>query len=115
MDVPGSINDEWNVQTCRLLHNRGMNTHLLSLSKISSGGVDLFISGNQRTIEDGAQVGVHSWSEGNKDGADYPKNSVEHQMFLDFFDATILKFPRSLKFFLNNYWSEFFVKNIFHN
>lgn len=85
VNIPGSINDEWNVKTCLLLNKNGMNTHLLSTSEISSGGVDLFISGNKRTIEEGAKIGVHSWRDGNKDGSEYPRDSEEHIMFLDFF------------------------------
>lgn len=83
-DIPGSIHDEWNVKACLLLHENGMNTKLLSFSEIASGGVDLFISGNRRVIADGARIGVHSWSDGKKDGSEYPKDSEEHDIFLDF-------------------------------
>ena len=84
--VPGSANDEWNVKTCSLLHNNGMNTVLKPSSEIASGGVDLFISGNSRTIEKGAKIGVHSWSDGKKDGLEYLRKSEEHKIFIDFFD-----------------------------
>ncbi len=82
--VPGSANDEWNVKSCVLLHEKGMNTELLSNSEIASGGVDLFISGNKRTIAKGAKIGVHSWSDG-KDGSTYPRDSEKHQIFFDMF------------------------------
>ncbi len=83
--VPGSANDEWNVKSCVLLHQKGMNTTLLSNSVIESGGVDLFISGNQRTIAPGAKIGVHSWSDGRKDGIEYPRHSAAHDIFLETF------------------------------
>ena len=85
--VPGSLNDEYNVQTCELLHLNDINTIAKSYSEISSGGVDLLISGVSRTIETGAQIGVHSWSAGNKEGIDYPVDSDEHKIFLDLFEA----------------------------
>ena len=85
-NVPGSINDEWNVKTCLLLHEKGMNTILLPTSEIASGGVDLFISGNKRMIANGAKIGVHSWQDGKKDGIEYPRDSEEHQLFIDFFN-----------------------------
>lgn len=85
-DIPGSANDEWNVKACLLLHNHGMNTELKSYSEIASGGVDLFISGNKRTIGQGAKIGVHSWTDGKKEGSEYPRDSEEHEIFLDFFE-----------------------------
>lgn len=87
MEIPGSINDEWNTKTCVYIHKNGMNTHLKSNSMIASGGVDLFISGNKRTIEEGAKIGVHSWRDLKKDGSDYPRDAEEHQLFIDFFEV----------------------------
>ncbi len=84
--IPGSMNDEWNVKTCRLIHQNCMNTILKEDSEIASGGVDLFVSGNNRTIEEGAMIGVHSWRDAKKDGGEYPKDSEEHVLFLDFFE-----------------------------
>lgn len=85
-DIPGSANDEWNVKACLLLHNNEMSTELKSYSEIASGGVDLFISGNSRFIEEGARIGVHSWKDGKKEGIEYPRDSEEHKIFLDFFE-----------------------------
>jgi beta-lactamase class D len=85
-DVPGSINDDWNVKSCVLLHQKGMDTELLPNSVIASGGVDLFISGNKRTIAKGAQLGVHSWSDLRKEATDYARDAEEHKIFIDFFN-----------------------------
>ena len=85
-NIPGSVNDEWNAKSCILLHQKGMNTILEPTSVIASGGVDLFIAGNKRTIAQGAKIGVHSWRDLTKDGAEYPKSSEEHDLFLDFFE-----------------------------
>lgn len=85
-DVPGSINDEANVHTGRLLHSSGVATHLKADSVIASGGVDLFLSGQKRTIERGARLGVHSW--GGTDGTsanDYPKDDPAHHSMIAFF------------------------------
>ncbi len=85
-NIPGSVNDEWNVKSCSLIHHNGMNTELLPHSIIASGGVDLFISGNKRTIAKGAKIGVHSWSDGKKEGKDYPRDSDQHDVFIEMFD-----------------------------
>lgn len=86
-NVPGSMNDEYNVQTCELLHNKGFSTKAMSYSEIASGGVDLLISGTNRIIETGAKIGVHSWSSGDKEGIEYPASSEEHQLFYDLFET----------------------------
>ena len=61
------------------VREQGLNTRLLSHSAIDSGGVDLFLAGVERTMESGAHIGVHSWSDGFKDAADFPKDAPEHE------------------------------------
>lgn len=85
--IPGSINDAWNVKACLFLHEKGLNTELLPNSIIASGGVDLFISGEHRAIADGAQIGVHSWRGLKKEALDYPRNDPEHDEFIEYFNT----------------------------
>ena len=85
--VPGSVNNEWNVKTCLEVHKRGMNTVLESNSVIESGGVDLFIAGIERTSQEGAKIGVHSWRTLSKDGTEFPPDHEEHAVFYDYFKA----------------------------
>ena len=59
--VPGSVNDDVNMHTGRLVRNAGLTTKVLDTSEIASGGVDLFAAGQRRIVEDGARIGVHSW------------------------------------------------------
>ncbi len=86
-EIPGSLNDEWNMKSCYFLHENCFNTLLNDSSVIASGGVDLFIAGNNRTVSAKAKIGVHSWRDLKKDGSEYPRDSEEHQLFLDYFDA----------------------------
>ncbi len=76
--ISGSIHDEINVQTGRLIRKAGLDIHLESTSNIFSGGVDLFISGKRRTMEEGATVGVHSWADDEIEGRDLPADSPIH-------------------------------------
>jgi len=78
--MPGSIDDETTFAMGRWLRKQKLNTHLTAKSAIASGAVDLFLSGVERTMEEGAQLGVHSWSDGSKEAADYPRNSQEHDL-----------------------------------
>ncbi len=83
-DVPGSINDEVNVETGRLVRSAGWSTAVPADGVIASGGVDLFVAGQTRSVEPGAQLGVHSWSDGVMDGADYPRDDPAHAMQLSY-------------------------------
>lgn len=78
-NVPGSIDDDTMIKLAYRVRELGLDTHLQADSKIFSGGVDLFLAGVNRTMERGAVIGVHSWSDGFKDAADYPKGAPEHE------------------------------------
>ena len=80
LNVPGSADDETMIALAYRVRGLGLDTELRADSEIYSGGVDLFLAGVNRVIADGAVLGVHSWSDGQRDAADYPRNSPEHEM-----------------------------------
>lgn len=86
LDVPGSINDEYNLKMGKRLHNAGLNTVLTSNSIIASGGFDFFLCGNDRHVEAGAKIGVHSWTDGSVDPNKLSKTDSAHRLFLDFYN-----------------------------
>ena len=77
-EMPGSADDEAMIALSYDVRARGLATHLEAESEIASGAVDLFLAGTTRTMERGARLGVHSWSDGERDGIAYPRNSPEH-------------------------------------
>ncbi|MEJ8562946.1 alpha/beta hydrolase [Yoonia sp. GPGPB17] len=79
LNVPGSIDDDTMIALAYRVRELGLNTHLTDTSEIYSGGVDLFLAGVERTMEPAAIVGVHSWSDGFKDAADFPRHAPEHE------------------------------------
>jgi len=84
--IAGSLNDDVNVETGRLIRTAGYSTHLKSDSEIYSGGVDLFCSGLTRTRETGSKIGVHSWCCYEGQTADQlPENSPGHNSQLAYF------------------------------
>ena len=87
--VEGSINDEINMHTGRILREAGLNTKVLSDSDIASGGVDLFVAGVVRIVEKGAKLGVHSWEGGNLQGSKIPKDHPAHQYQLRYFSQML--------------------------
>ncbi|WP_052056445.1 hypothetical protein [Colwellia psychrerythraea] len=55
---------------------------------VASGGTDMFLAGVNRTIEAGARLGVHSWSDGSgKVALDYPRDHQEHIKYLDYYSV----------------------------
>ena len=77
--VPGSLDDYTMIKLAYFVREQGLNTKLLAHSAIDSGGVDLFLAGVERTMERGAHIGVHSWSDGLKEAADYARDAPEHE------------------------------------
>lgn len=84
--VPGSVNDDINMHTGRLIRNAQLTTKVAENSVIASGGVDLFAAGFNRIYTDGAFVGVHSWA--TSDGVEaskLDKNDALHGAQLTYF------------------------------
>lgn len=79
LDVPGSVDDDTMIALAYRVRELGLNTHLTANSVIQSGGVDLFLAGVRRTMEPGARIGVHSWSDGTRDAWEYPQGAPEHE------------------------------------
>ncbi len=85
-DVPGSDNDEANIEAARLVRSHGYATHVPADGEIASGGVDFFLAGVERSYADGAKFGVHSWAAGSGEtGADIPQDDPEHELYLDYY------------------------------
>jgi hypothetical protein len=87
--VEGSVDDDINVETGRMIRKRGLNTKVLKDSDIVSGGVDLFASGVRRIYNKGAKIGVHSWSGNDTAGDKLPKNHKEHYSQLGYFTTML--------------------------
>lgn len=85
-DVPGSVDDDSSLRASRIVRSHGLNTHVPSDGEVASGGTDFFQAGVQRTCGKGALFGVHSWAEFGAEGTDYPRDSEEHEMYLNYYD-----------------------------
>lgn len=86
-DVPGSADDEANLEASRLIRAAGLGTHLNADGQVASGGVDFYLAGSDRTFDEGASFGVHSWADGNgTEGKDIPEDDPQHRLYLDYYD-----------------------------
>lgn len=84
-DVPGSADDETNVQLGRAVYNQQLNTRLPDGGMIASGGVDLFLAGRNRTAGNNTMIGVHSWSGGGTAPVDLPVDDPEHDRYISYY------------------------------
>ena len=86
--VPGSIDDHANLRAAHYVRDHRLATALGATARIASGGTDFFLAGRTRTVAEGAQIGVHSWSGGPGEiGRELPKDAPQHQFYLDYYRA----------------------------
>jgi len=85
LDVPGSMDDPANLRAASMVRKHGLATHVPGDGIIASGGVDFFLAGAKRSIDEGGRLGVHSWGGGVENGADLPREHPDHRMYLDFY------------------------------
>lgn len=97
-NVPGSMDDESNLIASRLVRKAGLNTFVPADGMIASGGTDFFCAGVKRTIEDGAEIGVHSWAgDGVSNANKLPKDHPEHQKYIDYYNE--MEIPEAFYWF----------------
>jgi len=86
-NIDGSMNDDINVHTGRLIRKAKLTTLVPKDSWVYSGGVDLFSAGSQRIYQGGAEVGVHSWccTDDGKDAGQLSKDNKAHGVQLTYF------------------------------
>lgn len=87
-NVPGSTDDEVNLQVSKKVHDLNIDIHLLDNAEIASGGVDFFVAGIKRTRGTNTRIGVHSWGGDNGESAsDYPVGHEFHLPYINFYKS----------------------------
>jgi len=100
--VPGSADEEQNMQAAKMVHRSGLQVCIPSEGTISSGGTDFLLAGQKHYATPGADIGVHSWAYEDQygrtiDARDVSRRSTDHLDYLLFFDA--IDIPRQF------YWN----------
>lgn len=85
LDSGGSEDDEANLEASMKLYSRGYKMYVPSNGMIASGAVDMFLAGRTRVVDQGAKIGVHSWSDGFNDATYYPEGHSYHQPYIDYY------------------------------
>ena len=85
-NVQGSVNDDINMHSGRLVRNAQLTTLMPADGEAHSGGVDLFASGFKRVYQQGGKLGVHSWCcEDGKGAGELGREHKAHGAQLTFF------------------------------
>ena len=87
-DMPGSLDDEANLEGAAWVAKQGVDTYLTKDSNIASGATDFFLVGQNRIVEEGAVVGVHSWADATGATArDLPRDDPQHERYITFYES----------------------------
>ncbi len=86
VDCPGTEDDRANLRLGRMIHARGIATHVPRGGSVRSGGVELFLAGTRRIADEGSEFAVHAWEdEDGREATDYPADAPENRAYLDYY------------------------------
>lgn len=86
VEAPGTSNDIANLALGRKIREAGISTHVPHHGSVRSGAVELFLAGQSRTIDDGAEFAVHSWLDNHgREADDFSADHPAHRLYLDYY------------------------------
>ena len=87
IECPGTEDDRANLQLGRMIHARGINTHVPAGGSVRSGGVELFLAGRSRIADPGAEFAVHSWADDEgREAKDYADTAPENRAYIGYYE-----------------------------
>lgn len=86
IECPGTDDDRANLALGRMIRAAGLETRVPRGGSVRSGGVELFLAGAARRIDEGAEFAVHSWrDEYGREASDLAADSPAHRAYLDYY------------------------------
>lgn len=86
IECPGTEDDRANLRLGRMIHARGIATHVPAGGSVRSGGVELFLAGARRIADPGSEFAVHSWAdEDGREAKDYPVDAPENRAYITYY------------------------------
>lgn len=100
LDCPGTENDDANLEVARMIRRAGIATHVPADGSIRSGGIELFLAGQRRTYDRGAEFGVHSWQdEDGLEARDVPANDPVNIAYIKYYQEVGLPLQTARDFY----------------
>ena len=86
VDCPGTYDDMANLRLGRMIRAAGLSTHVPRGGSARSGGVELFLAGVDRQVDEGGEFAVHAWAdEDGLEASDYSANAPENRKYLNYY------------------------------
>lgn len=86
IECPGTIDDRANLRLGRMIRAAGLETLVPDGGSVRSGAVELFLAGERRRIEDGAEFAVHAWMDDTGlEAGDYAPNAPENSKYVGYY------------------------------
>ena len=87
IECPGTYDDGANLRLGRMIHARGISTHVPAGGSVRSGGVELFLAGVSHRADPGAEFAVHSWAdEDGREAKDYADTAPENRAYIGYYE-----------------------------
>lgn len=86
IECPGTSDDHANLALGRMIRKAGIATHVPAGGSVRSGGVELFLAGAKRKVDDGAEFAVHSWQDiYGRQAKDFPPDAPQNRAYTDYY------------------------------
>ena len=86
LECAGTADDRSNLRLGRMIRAAGLATHVPAGGSVRSGGVELFLAGITRQVDDGAEFAVHAWEdEDGRQATDYAESAPENAKYLAYY------------------------------
>ncbi len=100
IECPGTEDDRANLKLGRMIHARGISTHVPAGGSVRSGGVELFLAGKSRIADPGAEFAVHSWAdEDGREAKDYAESAPENRAYIAYYEEMGMPEPQARAFY----------------
>jgi hypothetical protein len=100
IECPGTEDDRANLQLGRMIHARGISTHVPAGGSVRSGGVELFLAGKSRIADPGSEFAVHSWAdEDGREAKDYAVDAPENAAYIGYYEEMGMAEPQAKAFY----------------
>lgn len=100
VEAPGTRDDIANLALARKIRAAGIATHVPDGGSVRSGAVELFLAGETRTMDKGAEFAVHSWRDNyGREPSDYAADAPENRLYLDFYEDMGMSAERAQAFY----------------
>ena len=100
IECPGTEDDRANLRLGRMIHARGISTHVPAGGSVRSGGVELFLAGKQRIADPGSEFAVHSWAdEDGREAKDYADSAPENRAYISYYEEMGMPEPQAKAFY----------------